>query len=288
LEKFIARSVGRRARGLLFLALVVPLAGFHSFEALFAPRSELWPRWQAHDPAATVEIDHSAWDRLLGRYLTVVPGGVNTFAYDKVSPEDRAALDAYVAGLAGVAISGANKARQRAYWINLYNALTVQLVLSHYPVDSIRDIDISPGFFGSGPWDKKLIQIEGEALSLNDIEHRILRPIWRDPRVHYAVNCAAIGCPNLQPTAFTAENSEALLEAAARAYVNHPRGVRLRDGELVVSSIYAWFAEDFGTSDAQVISHLARYANPDLARALWRISQIEDHRYDWTLNRTGP
>ena len=288
MENFIARSVGRRARGLLFLALVVPLAGFHSLEALFAPSSELWPRWLAHDPAATVEIDHAPWDRLLGRYLTVVSGGVNTFAYDKVSLEDRAALDAYVAGLTSFAISGANKARQRAYWINLYNALTVQLVLSRYPVDSIKDIDISPGLFGFGPWDKKLIQIEGEALSLNDIEHRILRPIWRDPRVHYAVNCAAIGCPNLQPVAFTAENGEALLEAAAKAYVNHPRGVQILDGELVVSSIFAWFAEDFGTNDAQVINHLVRYAGPDLAAALGRISKIEDHRYDWTLNNTGP
>jgi hypothetical protein len=267
---------------------VVPLSGFHSVEALFAPRSELWPRWQAHDPVATAEIDHSAWDRLLGRYLTVVPGGVNSFAYDKVGPEDRAALDAYVARLAGFAVSGVNKGQQRAYWINLYNALTVQLVLSRYPVDSIRDIDISPGLFGSGPWDKTLIQVEGEALTLNDIEHRILRPIWRDPRVHYAVNCASIGCPNLLPVAFTAENSEALLEAAARAYVNHPRGAQILDGDLVVSSIYAWFAEDFGTSDSQIISHLVRYAEPDLAAALGRISEIDDHRYDWTLNRTGP
>jgi hypothetical protein len=272
----------------VFLALLVPLTGFHSLEALFAPSSELWPRWQAHDPAGTAEIDHSAWDRLLERYLTVVPAGVNAFAYHKVSREDRAALDAYVAGLADFAVSSANKARQRAYWINLYNALTVQLVLSRYPVDSIRDIDISPGLFGFGPWDKKLIQVEGEALSLNDIEHRILRPIWRDPRVHYAVNCASIGCPNLQPVAFTAANSEALLEAAAKAYVNHSRGAQILDGELVVSSIYVWFAEDFGTSDAKVISHLARYAEPDLAAALGRISEIEDHRYDWTLNGAGP
>ncbi len=86
----------------------------------------------------------------------------------------------------------------------------------------------------------------------------------------------------------TAENSEALLEAAARAYVNYPRGVRNLDGDLMVSSIYVWFAEDFGTSDAQIITHLARYAEPDLASALGRVSEIDDHRYDWTLNRTGP
>ncbi len=166
----------------------------------------------------------------------------------------------------------------------LYNALTVKVVLDHYPVDGIRDIDFSPGLFADGPWDKKLVEIEGEDVSLNDIEHRILRPIWRDPRIHYAVNCASIGCPNLQPTAFTAANTDALLAAAAQAYVNHPRGARVEGGKLIVSSIYVWFQEDFGGNDAGVISHLRRYADPGLRSRLSRIERIGDHFYDWSLN----
>jgi Protein of unknown function, DUF547 len=87
-------------------------------------------------------------------------------------------------------------------------------------VASIRDIAISPGLFSVGPWGGKLIEVEGEPLSLDDIEHRILRPIWRDPRLHYAVNCAALGCPNLRSSAFTAANADILLETAASDYVN--------------------------------------------------------------------
>lgn len=272
------------ARLLLAVALFLPLAGLVSLERLFAPRAELWNRWATHDPASTQRVDHGAWDRLLKAYVAPGADGVNRVAYGRVAAPDRAALDAYLAGLAATAVSGLTRAEQRAYWINLYNALTLRVVLAHYPVETIRDIDISPGLFADGPWDKKLIEIEGEAVSLNDIEHRVLRPIWKDPRIHYAVNCASIGCPDLQPTAFTAANAEALLDAAVRAYVNHPRGARVKDGRLVVSSIYVWFREDFGDSDAAVIAHLRRYADADLAAALQGATKIAGHEYDWRLN----
>ena len=146
-------------------------------------------------------------------------------------------------------VSSLNRGEQLAYWINFYNALTVQVILDHYPTDSILDIKISPGFFSIGPWDKKLVTVEGEELSLNDMEHRILRPIWRDPRIHYGVNCASIGCPNLLTTAYTADNVDGLLTENAVAYVNHPRGASLQNGALTVSSIYDWFEEDFGGNE---------------------------------------
>jgi hypothetical protein len=280
------RTLTRRsAAGRLLLAvLVLPLAGIASLEALFAPKAELWPRWQAHDPASGETVDHAVWDRLLGRYLARDETGLNRFDYGAVSAADRSALDGYLAALAARAVGHLNRDEQRAYWINLYNALTVQVVLAHYPVESIRDIDISPGLFASGPWDKALIAVEGEDLTLNHIEHRILRPIWRDPRIHYAVNCASVGCPNLQTRAFTAANTEALLEAAARDYVNSPRGLVLADGGLTVSSIYVWFNEDFGGSDAGVIAHLARFAAPELAARFSGVTAIAGHAYDWRLN----
>jgi hypothetical protein len=158
------------------------------------------------------------------------------------------------------------------------------VVLSHYPVASIRDIDVSPGLFSDGPWDRALVTVAGEALTLNDIEHRILRPIWRDPRIHYAVNCASIGCPNLQAAPFTAENTEALLESAARSYVNSPRGVSFGETGLVVSSIYVWFQDDFGDNDAKVIAHIERYAEPELAERIRQAPRLSGHAYDWELN----
>jgi hypothetical protein len=279
----------RRIRPKLARLIAIPIvllatAGIASFQALFAPSADLWARWQAHVPAATRSLDHSAWDRLLATYVIHGEDGINRFAYRRVSQADRAALDAYIATLAATAIDRYDRAEQRAYWINLYNALTVRVVLDHYPVATILDIDISPGLFAKGPWDRKLATIEGEAVSLNDIEHRILRPIWRDPRLHYALNCASLGCPNLAPAAYTAANSEAMLDAGARAYVNHPRGARIDGGRLTVSSLYAWYQEDFGGNDAGIIAHLKRYAAPPLAAALAGIDTIADHDYDWSLN----
>jgi hypothetical protein len=267
--------------------VTLPLAGFVSIEALFAPKADLWPRWEAHDPDSTAEIDHEAWARLLRAHLHAGADGVNRFDYAAVTGADRVALGRYIAALAALPVDDHDRAEQMAYWINLYNALTVHVVLTHYPVDSIRDIDVSPGLFSDGPWDRPLVTVAGETLTLNDIEHRILRPIWRDPRIHYAVNCAAIGCPNLQPVPFTGANTEGLLEQAARDYVNSPRGVEVRPHGLVVSSIYVWFQGDFGTSDDEVIDHLIRYAEPGLAAQLKVAKKLAGHRYDWSLNDAG-
>ena len=127
------------------------------------------------------------------------------------------------------------------------------------------------------------VSVEGEALSLDDIEHRILRPIWKDPRLHYVLNCAALGCPNLQPRAFTAGNAQALLSRGARRYVNDPRGVAFDGDRLIVSSLYDWYAADFGGTDTAIISHLKRYAGPVLLAKLEAARCIDDD-YDWALN----
>lgn len=254
-----------------------------------APAAELWPRWQAHDPASNATIDHAGWTALLGRHVSQGPDGINRVAYARWRDADRESLAQYLDRLAGIAISTHNRNEQFAYWVNLYNALTIQVVLDHYPIDSIRDIDISPGLFASGPWGAELITVEGQALTLDDIEHRILRPIWRDPRIHYAVNCASLGCPDLRRAAFTGAGLDAMLDAAARTYINHPRGAQARDGRLIASSIYDWFQEDFGGAESGVIAHLRRHADPALSASLAGITSIADHRYDWALNdAAGP
>ena len=121
-------------------------------------------------------------------------------------------------------------------------------------------------------------------MSLDDIEHFILRPIWKDPRIHYAVNCASIGCPNLIDTTYTAAQMETLLEANAVAYMNHPRGVEVRGGSVIASSIYDWFQEDFGGSVTGVLAHLTKYARPELASKLQYAFDIDNYDYDWSLN----
>jgi hypothetical protein len=181
-------------------------------------------------------------------------------------------------------VASLDRPEQKAFWINLYNALTVRLILAHYPVRSIRDIDISPGWFQNGPWDARVARVEEMEITLNDIEHRILRPIWKDPRVHYAVNCASLGCPNLQAIAFTAKNTEELLEKAARQYINHPRGADIRGEKLILSSIFDWFQADFGNSEKGVLNHLQRYADPSLKLQLESFEGAIRYEYDWRLN----
>jgi hypothetical protein len=274
-----------RASRLLFAgALALTVGAISPFERLLAPPADLWARWERHQPAATAAVDHGAWDRLLARHAERAADGVVRVAYGEFGDEDRALLEQYLAALAAVPVSQLSRNEQLPFWLNLYNALTVKVVVDYYLVASIRDIDISSGLFARGPWGRKLITVEGEALSLNDIEHRILRPIWRDPRIHYGVNCAAVGCPNLQLAAFTAANADAMLATAAAAFVNDPRGVRIAEGQLIVSSIYVWFRDDFADDDAGVIAHLRRYAAPELAAALAGMSSIAGHAYDWTLN----
>lgn len=265
-----------------FVLLMLP--GFGSIERFFAPSSDLWPRWEAHNPDGVRTIDHDAWDRVLAKYLVVNDTGANLFRYGDVTLADKAVLQDYLGYLQSLQISDYNRSVQFAYWVNFYNALTIKVILDHYPVESIRDIDISSGFLADGPWGKKLVSVEGYRLSLNDIEHRILRPIWRDPRIHYVVNCASIGCPDLQLKAFRAATLDAKLDAAARSYVNDPRGVTVEYEWISVSRIYDWFIEDFGGNEGNVRDHLLEYAGPELAMALRRHQQLNDVHYDWNLN----
>jgi hypothetical protein len=250
-----------------------------------APKSELWPKWQGHDAQSQTRIDHGLWNGFLKNYLiSNHPSGINRVRYVSVSPQDRKKLEEYVVMMQQIRVSSLNRREQKAFWINLYNALTVRVILDHYPVKSIRDIDISPGWFADGPWGAKLFKIEGEAISLDDIEHKILRPIWKDNRVHYAVNCASLGCPNLQPEAFTGDNTERLLEKGAREYVNHQRGAQIGKNRLKLSSIYKWFQVDFGGSEEGVMGHLLQFGEKPLTEPLGGFKGKITYDYDWRLN----
>ena len=227
---------------------------------------------------------HEPWDALLGAYLVQSEDGINRFDYDGLrdAPDDRAALSAYIETLEAVPVSRLEPEDAFAFWANLYNAVTVRLIVDEAPERSIRQIRPRP--WSIGPWGVNRVEVEGRALSLDDIEHGILREQFEAPLVHYAVNCASIGCPNLKLEAWRGETLQADLEAAARAYINHPRGVRVTEDGLVVSRIYDWFKEDFGGSDAGVIAHFQTYADSNLAAQIGVNSSISSYDYDWSLN----
>lgn len=264
-------------------AIPALLALLPAASALGAPQAELWPRWEAHDQGSERRVDHGAWGRFLDEYLvTDDPAGIALVRYAEVSSADRRALSGYLERLQEVEVSDLNRDEQLAYWLNLYNAATVDIILDEYPVDSIRDI--GPGLFASGPWDEEILRVEGQPLTLNDVEHRILRPIWQDPRIHYGVNCASIGCPNLHPEPFTAANWERIFEEAAETYITHPRGLRLEGNRLVLSSIYEWFVEDFGGDLDGVLEHVGGYVDSETARRLRDFDGRVRYEYDWSLN----
>jgi hypothetical protein len=268
----------------IFALVLLPFASSHA-----APKPELWAKWQQNDSRNREKIDHRIWDEFLKKYVVAPhPSGINRVRYAIVTPEDRTALKNYLTMLQSLEISSYNRAEQKAYWINLYNASIVNLVLSRFPLVSIRDINISPGLMARGPWSAKLLTIEGERVSLDDIEHRVLRPIWKDNRIHYALNLASLGSPNLQPEAYTGDNTEALLEKAAREFINHPRGVEITNGHLKVSSLYVWFDEDFGASAEGLMEHWQEYATGSLANALSQYNGGLAHDYDWRLNGAEP
>lgn len=271
----------RRALLSLLMSGAVALA---ASTARAAPAADLWEKWAAFDAASTRSVDHAAWDGFLKTYVKARPDGLNRVDYGAVTGADKAVLSGYLAWLSATPVANLNRAEQQAFWINLYNALTVKVVLDHFPVASIMDISISPGLFSKGPWGKKLIAVDGEPVSLDDIEHRILRPIWKDPRQHYAVNCASVGCPDLIARAYRPDDMDAVLTANARAYINSSRGVRIDGGKLVVSKIYDWFQADFGGNETGVLDHLRKYADGSTKAALEQARGIDDYDYDWRLN----
>ncbi len=249
-------------------------------ERNFVPKAELVdPDFVVSDEASTEVIDHSAWGAFLSAYLVQSPDGVNKIRYSAVSEDDAAALNAYIKSLEAVKIEQLASDEQLAFWINLYNAATIRLILENYPLDSIQDID--------DPWDTPVTTVSGRAFTLNEIEHGVIRPVFKDNRIHYAVNCASIGCPNLSIKAYTGENVDTMLDDAARAYVMHPRGVRTDGRRVIASKIYGWYQEDFGENSAAVLDHIRQYAEGDKLDALKGKRRINRYEYDWALNEAA-
>ena len=271
-------SLSRKLIGLLLvLAAVHPVAA--SAEGL--------EKFSAPAKGSTQGVDHAAWTALLQKYVVAGADGLNRVRYATFKAESQPALKAYVKALESAKVTGLDRAEQFAFWANLYNAKTVDIILDAYPVKSIKDISLGGGVVASitgGPWKAKVLTVEGQKLSLDDIEHKILRVYFKDPRVHYAVNCASFGCPNLGREAFTGANLEVSLDAGAAAYINHERGIAVSGGNVKASSIYKWFAEDFGGDAKGVLAHARKYASPELKQKLESITGIADYGYDWNLN----
>jgi hypothetical protein len=229
---------------------------------------------------------NAAFDALLERYVVRGSDGVNRVRYSAFARSGHGELKAYLRDLEVQTPTSMPRAQQMAFWINLYNAKTLDVILDHYPVKSIKEINLGGGFFGSGPWKAKLVSVEGRELSLDNIEHDILRARFKEPLVHYALNCASVGCPDLLKSAWSAATLDEKFALGARSYVNHPRGIMIDAKRFKASKIYSWYARDFGGRSG-LKAHWQAYADPKLAADLARLSSPQSYIYDWSLNDAG-
>ena len=264
--------------GVLLTALLAP----HS---MATPKSELWSYWSTQQPQSSIKVDHQIWQALLSRYVLLSDDGIHRVAYGEFDETAKAELRAYLDAMSDIAPTLLNRDEQLAYWINLYNAQTIQVVLDHPRKKSI--LSMGP-LFSLGPWDEPYLTIENKPVTLNDIEHRILRPIWADHRLHYVLNCASIGCPNLSQTAYRATSIAQQMADAQIAFLQHPRAISFTDrGELQLTSLFDWYLADFAPDVFGLLAYLA-IQRPDLAADLAAMAGNADAKikyvYDWDLN----
>lgn len=233
-------------------------------------------------PKGGAGFDHSAFDALLKAHVKPDTEGYNRVDYRGVKA-NLASLRAYIASLEAVNPVSLSLNEAHAYWINLYNAKTLEIVADAYPVTSIKKINLGGSFlFGSGPWKAKLMRVNGTELSLDDVEHEIVRALFKDPMSHYGLNCASYSCPNIATRAFTGANVDALLRQNAVDYVNHPRGVKVENGRITASKIYSWYAGDFG-GKGRLKDHWMSLAEPGKAARI-ASAGISGYEYDWSIN----
>lgn len=274
----------RKVKTKLVLLVLLHACLFISTESYASLQKNLWPQWEVTNPLSTAVISHKTWNDFLKCHVLTNEEGINLLNYASFSKEDLNAIQQYIQEMAAIDITTYNRREQLAYWINVFNALTIQTVASFYPISDIKEINLSPGLFSKGPWEGTLIHIKNAPLSLDDINNRIIRPIWNDPRTHYALTDATLGAPNIANHAYDGAHIEEQLNEAATAYINSLRGVQVVEGKLFVSQLYDWYEEDFGGSKQLVIQHLIEFAKEPLLGQLKKVSTIDSYMYNWHVN----
>lgn len=227
------------------------------------------------EPSRASAVDHEIWSELLTKH--VKPDGVDYKGFKS----EEAKLDRYLKVLENTSSQRLSRDEQFAFYTNAYNAWTIKLILSRYPsIKSIKNF----GTILKSPWQKKFVRIGGDVITLDDIEHNILRPRFKDPRVHFAINCSAVSCPPLRSEPYLSNELEQQLDHSTRSFLNNPNNYRFDGSTFYVSRIFKWFSEDFNDD---VLSFYLKHAEGDLKKKLADKKdtiQVKYLHYDWSLN----
>lgn len=260
--------------------LLVALLGASAANAM--NDSQYWGYWDRSNERNREAIDHQSWNRILGSYVVDKDGAANRFRYGDLTSTDKKALKNYISNLEKIDPRTYSRNEQQAYWLNLYNALTVQMISEQFPVKSFADIKMKGK--GSDPLSSPVVTITEQPLSLNDIENRILRPIWKDHKVHFGLNCADMSCPGLMPLAFTGKNVKELLTKSGKDFINHKNGIVVKNGKMTASSLFSQYKGDFARDDKAFLKVLAHYADDKLALYILGVQGKIDFVHDRSLN----
>ena len=212
------------------------------------------------------QVDYSNYEKVLNNNVTAT-GRVD---YESIIGNDLDVLNRFLDQISRTDPRRLSRDEQLAFWINTYNAYTIKLIIDHWPVRSIMEIN------DGEPWDKKWIRIDDKTYSLDDIEHDIIRDQFGDPRIHFAVNCAAKSCPPLLNKPFTGATLDEHLADQTRKFVNDSRSNQISHNQLILSKIFKWYEEDF----ADLIAFLNKYSEIDIDSD----ASVRYNTYDWTIN----
>ncbi|MDF1794638.1 MAG: DUF547 domain-containing protein [Thalassobaculaceae bacterium] len=233
--------------------------------------------WRRTDPGSKRVVDHRVWQVFLDRNTRDWPDGITRVDYARVSTADRELLEAYIREQAAIPVAALSRREQLAFWLNLYNALVVRLVLTHLIVRSPDDIETG-GLFSRRPWDVPLVTVAGRDLSLEGIVGEALSPVFHDPRWHYGLCDGTLGAPSLRRQAFVGADVDRRLEDAAIDYIGHPRAVALsagRPNSVRLNTLWRRNMDDFGGSIQGVFASIDLYAEAELRAALAMASKVE-------------
>ncbi len=276
--------IDEKGKFILFLRMATVLlatvcANHSTFAAI---EKKLIPFWDDHEAASLIDLDHSAFEQILQKYVVSDhPSGIARFDYDSVSDADFSKLSDYLDYLQLMEPRQLSLAEAKAYWLNLHNAATLHMVIETYMDGSVTKVKARG--LSARKWRRNIITIAEQKLSLDDILNGVIRPMYNDRRIHYAVFFCTLGGPDMPTTVFNGENNEELLDRFEAEFLSKSRALRIDSGELVVSQMFEDYDTDFATDKFNLISYFKEKAPEPLAETLSPALKVS-FEYDWSLN----